>query len=364
MRAALEEVAAVGVQALSGSASGTDLLRREPERAATTSSTGRRNYGTVTEERLALARRATALRRDGRLIREIAAELHVSRSYASALLNDPDGAQARARKDSYRRSCPSCGKPMTGCYGPAHQPGLCITCSRIEQSDAKVWTDAAVIAALRRFYDRYGRAPAAHDTKFGLAPSQRSKFSPERFAEIEKVTAEMRLPVPGTVAARFGSWNDGLRAAGLPLNRTGTPSHRSRRTPRAVRVEAEGFISPEILAARCGIGASQAQRHLADAVQAGHATKIRRGVYRLDPGLEQELISRKRRTRIMRSFIVFARNGDNGWHEQARVDAHNHEQAVEQTADQAGAFVAIDARYFQPVTVQPVTKLTVIKQPE
>jgi hypothetical protein len=57
------------------------------------------------------------------------------------------------------------------------------------------WDRQAVIAALRRFERERGRAPQARD--------------------LAGVHDRERWPAPQTVARRFGSWSNGLRAAGL-----------------------------------------------------------------------------------------------------------------------------------------------------
>jgi hypothetical protein len=73
--------------------------------------------------RLERAARARELRAAGCDYKTIAAELGVSRSYAGELVTDPDGSQARARKASYSRPCPECGKPMYGGDGPQADGG-------------------------------------------------------------------------------------------------------------------------------------------------------------------------------------------------------------------------------------------------
>ena len=81
--------------------------------------------------RTVLAQRAQELRAAGLLQREIAVRLGVSRSYVAALYNDPDGAKARARKDSYRGTCESCGAPTDGSNGRGAAPTRCDPCYRI-----------------------------------------------------------------------------------------------------------------------------------------------------------------------------------------------------------------------------------------
>lgn len=83
----------------------------------------------ATAERLALAARASELREQGLMIREIAELLGISRSYAGGLLTDPDGSRDRARKASYSGVCADCGFPTSGSDGAALAPGRCIWCT-------------------------------------------------------------------------------------------------------------------------------------------------------------------------------------------------------------------------------------------
>lgn len=68
------------------------------------------------------------LREEGRTLSEVAKEAGISRSYASAILGDPDGLKERARKDRYGGTCEKCGGKTNGSAGPGKAAKVCITC--------------------------------------------------------------------------------------------------------------------------------------------------------------------------------------------------------------------------------------------
>lgn len=107
----------------------------------------------------ARAEQAAALRSEGLLIREIAEQLGISRSYAHTLLDDPDGAKAKARRK--KDMCCDCG---TAIYSdnPSDSPQLrCKLCQHAYQHASAKWTRETIVAAIRRWVDLYGEAPSA-----------------------------------------------------------------------------------------------------------------------------------------------------------------------------------------------------------
>ena len=171
--------------------------------------------------RSVLAARAVVLRAEGLLYREIAAELGVSQTYAQALVTDPDGSQTRARKDSYRRPCPSCGKPMDGSNGRG--PNAAKRCVECDNSDRVVWTVEKIVAAFHEFERRYGRQPVATDWMPALAEQMAAKVKDrgrkKAFTDkAHRFYLDGCWPSTETVANRFGSWNNGLLAAGYGLS--------------------------------------------------------------------------------------------------------------------------------------------------
>lgn len=84
------------------------------------------------------------------------------------------------------------------------------------------WTRDDVLSALRAFRDRYDRAPAATD--FNPSDCRRSaRISAARSrAWLERAERwyEGEYPYPRTVQRLFGSWNEGVIAAGMHPYRT------------------------------------------------------------------------------------------------------------------------------------------------
>jgi hypothetical protein len=142
--------------------------------------------------RAELAARACALRALGLRLAEVADLLGVSPTYASDLVRDPDGSQARARKRRNGGSCCDCGGPTDGSNGRAKAPSRCAGCARRHRLEHAVWSRERVIAALLAFAHEHGRAPSASEA--GRASG---------------------LPSHGVVMRRFGSWRGALEAAGL-----------------------------------------------------------------------------------------------------------------------------------------------------
>lgn len=146
----------------------------------------------------------------GMLLREIADELGLSLSYVSALANDPTGAEAKARKRSYRGICESCGGPTDGSRGPRNAPRLCRPCLRDEQSEL---TRARIVAEIRYWAELYGRPPAASDWNLACL---RQRATVERIAECERRHREDGpWPPAATAQYVFGSWNAAIEAAGF-----------------------------------------------------------------------------------------------------------------------------------------------------
>jgi predicted transcriptional regulator len=135
---------------------------------------------------------ARKLREHGMLLREIAAEMGVKRSTVHAWLSDPGGLQMKARKDSYRGVCDTCGGPTDGSNGAANAPSRCMDC--------RTWTRDAVLEALREWGDDHGGIPPRLiDTRPGYE-------------------GHGRLPTDTTVGRLFGGWNAALLAARYSLH--------------------------------------------------------------------------------------------------------------------------------------------------
>jgi len=157
------------------------------------------------------ARAAAELRAEGLTAREIAERLAVSPNYAHSLLSDPDGAKDRARKDSYRKPCPNCGRLMTGSNGNGPDaPSLCRECAKPE----RYWTRDRIIDAVQRFARIHGRPPVVDDWRHA---------DPDN--GYPAATATYGTDNPGRPAA-FACWADVIEAAGFPRPYSGTRRNR------------------------------------------------------------------------------------------------------------------------------------------
>lgn len=150
------------------------------------------------------------LREDGFTQVEIADVLGISRQYVSDLVNDPDGSKVRARKDSYRGTCETCGAPTDGSNGPGSAPKQCATCFNNRRHEERYWTKETVIAAIRRFAAENGRKPFS---------SEWSRNGPEYAPDVSLVLRE------------FGTWNNAIAAAGFPTE----PRGKFKRSPETIQ---------------------------------------------------------------------------------------------------------------------------------
>lgn len=189
-------------------------------------------------DRAAATALVARLRDAGLLQREISALTGYSRSYVSALVSDPDGSKARARKRSYAGTCATCGAPTDGSNGRAAAPTICARCKAISQHDERRWTRETICAALRRFVEVVGRPPVAEDLH--CDPTQHARFSPTRQAEIGEIArlrASGALDVPAytTIRTVFGSIVAARRAAGIDEVPRGAQAHREPRNDYSTR---------------------------------------------------------------------------------------------------------------------------------
>jgi len=168
-------------------------------------------------ERAQSVAEASRLRHEGLLLREIAARLGVSAKTVHAWLSDPDGSKARERKQRYRAICVACGGP---CYrqGP-YEAWRCETCERTHRHEHRKWTKRKVKAALGRWADDLGRPPTADETAL---PGTRVPYR--------------------AIRREFGSFNQGLKAAGLPAREPGHRAAKNGLPDRAERPWADGWL--------------------------------------------------------------------------------------------------------------------------
>ena len=148
------------------------------------------------ERRLALAGDARTLRDRGMLYREIADVLGIGVSYAEELVSDPNGEKMRRRREKYAGKCVDCGaRTYSGNFTPPER------CRKCAPAHLKIWTREAILAAFRREWAETGEVPCASV----WAGAGRPEWA----------------PTTTVVAREFGSWNAGVRAAGLTPRKVG-----------------------------------------------------------------------------------------------------------------------------------------------
>ena len=154
--------------------------------------------------------RAAALEAAGTPRHRIAKQLGVG-IYTIYRWLAPDFAEAsraisRSVKERYRGECVDCGKPTTGSNGPGTAAKRCVRCAG---SFRTVWTPDVILEAIKLYADRYGLPPSARDWNPAMARAQYRDDIADRFYE------DGCWPSAATVLARFGRWNDAIRAAGF-----------------------------------------------------------------------------------------------------------------------------------------------------
>lgn len=119
------------------------------------------------------------------------------------------------------------------------------------------WSEELIVAAMRAWTKRHGSPPRSYE----WAPATGRAAGLLATGPSEWELHHPRWPSTGTVAARFGSWCNGLRAAGLPAR---VPEHdlpRKERILAARRLSAAG-LSVRAIGDTLGVGASTAHAYL------------------------------------------------------------------------------------------------------
>jgi transposase len=191
-----------------------------------------------TPERVAEAQR---LYDSGLFHREIAERMGVARSTVAAWIDDPNLDKQRARRLRYGRECVDCGAPTDGSRGYETAAVRCKEC-RLEFQTK--WDRESVIAAIQRWADEDGGIPPS---QIDWNPSH-PQGSP---AQTDRYQAADYCPDHTTVARLFGTWNEGIRAAGFTPRPT--PQRGTEPILRVVRAFRAGESIAEI-AEREGVG--------------------------------------------------------------------------------------------------------------
>lgn len=141
---------------------------------------------------------------------QIAAKLDVAHSTVSRWTN-PEVAEKNRQASRMRRAaypagiCRNCGGPTRpDGYGQPHE--LCHGCATKLRA---IWSQEALIEAIRTFVARYGRVPGAIDWNPSDAATKGMYDRVRRFYD------DGCWPYYNSVYQRFGSWNVAIRAAGF-----------------------------------------------------------------------------------------------------------------------------------------------------
>lgn len=144
-------------------------------------------------ERLEEIRR---LLREGWSQRQVARSLGLSYSTVREYLSDPDGSKQRQRRERYGAPCQRCGARTNGSNGYAKQATHCLPCQNELLHERRYWTRERIVAGLRKFAADHGRQPSATDLNAAGV-------------------AEHGYPPVTIVQREFGSWSNGIAAAGF-----------------------------------------------------------------------------------------------------------------------------------------------------
>jgi hypothetical protein len=142
------------------------------------------------------------------------------------------------RQTLYAGTCLSCGGPTDGSNGRGKAPLECRACAP--------WSAAQIIAAVQRWAKHHdGRPPTADAWK----KSTRGDFLAD-------------YPISTTVQRVFGSWANGIEAAGFPRPHQGRdPYADPRLTERIVALYRSGSTGREVASA-VGVGLATVYTHL------------------------------------------------------------------------------------------------------
>lgn len=145
---------------------------------------------------------AAQLMAGGLVFREIGVEMGISTSRAQELLRDPLLENAARRKARGLRPCADCGRPCNTDGRVTEVSERCARCAREKASAEAKWLPENIIAAMRLWADTHGGPPKAQDWHAGGGYTHPDYLAGD-------------WPCVNTVKARFGTFNRGIRAAGM-----------------------------------------------------------------------------------------------------------------------------------------------------
>lgn len=167
---------------------------------------------------------------EGFAVNEACRHLGISSSYARTLFSDPEGIRDRARKARNQGTCETCGGKTTGANGRTRAPRYCAEHSHAAHAR---WTPENTISTLQALARVLGETPRAQLLLNGHYAAH--IILPECPGSLRSLTQQCQI--------HFGTYNNAVRAAGLPARSQGQrgPAHRYDRSP------VETTISPQDL---------------------------------------------------------------------------------------------------------------------
>jgi hypothetical protein len=132
---------------------------------------------------------------------QIAQRLGRSRATIREYLYDPDGSKARKIKERYRGRCRHCNAQTSGA-GPGYPQTRCPRCAA--RAAAK-WDRPRIQAALRAWYQRYGRPATSTDLSLAYARKRAPHDGGARLKRLEEGWERGAWPAASVVQYHFGT---------------------------------------------------------------------------------------------------------------------------------------------------------------
>jgi hypothetical protein len=148
---------------------------------------------------------------EGLMWREIGERLELSLTTVHQYYSDPDGSKVAARKAKTNGVCIDCGGRTVG--DGSTTP---MRCRRCNGQHERALTRQYILDSFADWFERFGVPPAAYEWNPALCRAK-SKRPDDCFARglARNLTSGRPWPPLSSVHNHFGSWNEGLRAAGL-----------------------------------------------------------------------------------------------------------------------------------------------------
>lgn len=158
------------------------------------------------QRRVAERSRAARLARyyrdeQGLAVPEIAALLGRAPATISAYLYDPDGAKAKRVKRRYRGTCRQCGMSTWGA-GPG---GAATLCARCNGASTLRWPPGQIEAALRAWYETFGKSASSTDLSLTHARRVAAKDGGVRLRRLRDGWAGGAWPAASVVQYHYGT---------------------------------------------------------------------------------------------------------------------------------------------------------------